>query len=89
MALGAKREDILFGVLYETLVVLVAGLAIGLPLTFAATRMVQEQLYGLTPHDLPTTFAAVIAISAVTFIAGFIPARRASVVAPIVALRTE
>jgi ABC-type antimicrobial peptide transport system permease subunit len=51
--------------------------------------MVANQLYGLTPHDLPTTFGAVIAISTVTFIAGFIPARRASAVAPIVALRTE
>jgi predicted permease len=89
MALGARRADILVGVLRETMVVLFAGLAIGLPLTFAATRMVADQLYGLTAHDLPTTFVAVIAISAVTFIAGFIPARRASTVSPIVALRTE
>jgi ABC-type antimicrobial peptide transport system permease subunit len=73
----------------ETLVMLFTGLAIGLPMTFAATRMVKDQLYGLTAHDLPTTFVAVTAISAVTFIAGFIPARRASAVAPIVALRTE
>ena len=89
MALGAKREDILFGVVRETMTVLFAGLAIGLPLTFAATRTVEDQLYGLTPHDLPTTVVAVVVISAVTFIAGFIPARRASAVAPIVALRTE
>jgi predicted permease len=89
MALGAKREDILVGVLRETMVVLFAGVAIGLPLTFAATRMVADQLYGLTAHDVPTTLVAVIAISGVTFIAGFIPARRASDVSPIVALRTE
>jgi len=89
MALGAKREDILYGVVRETMMVLFAGLAIGLPLTFAATRTVEQQLYGLTPHDFATTFVAVMVISAVTFIAGYIPARRASAVAPIVALRTE
>jgi predicted permease len=89
MALGAKRGDILLGVVRETLIITIAGLAIGLPLTLAATRSLGNQLFDLSPFDPETLLAAVIAISVVTLVAGYVPARRASTVAPIEALRTE
>lgn len=68
---------------------MIAGLAIGLPLTLAATRLLKDRLFGLTPNDPATTLTAAIAISIVTLFAGYLPARRASAVTPIVALRTE
>ena len=89
MALGARRTDILFSIVLETAIVVAAGLLVGFPLTFAGTRLLKEQLFGLTPHDPMTTAAALISISAVTIFAGYLPARRAARVAPIVALRTE
>jgi ABC-type antimicrobial peptide transport system permease subunit len=89
MALGAKRSDILFAVIRETLVVVIAGLAVGVPVTLASTRILKEQLFELSPSDPLTTVLAVAAISVVTLLAGYLPARRASTVTPVEALRTE
>ncbi len=89
MALGAQRGAILFGVVRETLVVVAAGLLLGLPLTLAMTRLLKSQLFGVTPNDPATTAIAVLTISAVTLLAGYLPARRASAVPPIVALKTD
>jgi ABC-type antimicrobial peptide transport system permease subunit len=89
IALGAERAEILRMVLRETLVVVGAGLLVGLPLATLGTRMLTAQLYGLSPHDPLTLVIAILAISAVTIAAGFVPARRASRVDPMKALRYE
>jgi predicted permease len=89
MALGAARGTVLRMVLKETLVIVISGLAIGLPLAWAATRLFQTMLFGLTPHDPGAILAATLVVVAVTIIAGYLPARRASRVDPMVALRYE
>jgi predicted permease len=89
MALGARRETILKMVLCETLWIVLAGIVVGLPLAWIGTRLLESQLFELSPHDPSTIFLATSAIFAVTVIAGFLPARRASRVDPLVALRYE
>jgi predicted permease len=89
MALGAKREQILWMILRESLVVCLAGIALGLPLAFACSRLLQSMLFGVKPGD-PLTFAAALAgITVVALFAGFLPAVRAASINPIVALRYE
>jgi predicted permease len=89
MALGAQRAAILSMVLREMLFVVLAGIAVGFPLTWIGTRLLKSRLFGLSPHDPSTILLAILAIFAVTLIAGFLPARRASKVDPMVALRYE
>ncbi|MGA7414093.1 MAG: ABC transporter permease [Bryobacteraceae bacterium] len=89
MALGAKARGVLWMVLRETVALLLFGIAIGVPVTLAATRYVESQLFGLTPFDPVTVLAAIAAISVVTITAGYLPARRATKVDPLVALRYE
>jgi ABC-type antimicrobial peptide transport system permease subunit len=89
MALGAELGKILRMVLRETLMVVGAGLATGLPLAWLGTRMLTAQVYGISPHDPLTSSMAVLAISVVTIVAGSIPALRASHIDPIRALRYE
>ena len=76
-------------VLRETLLLTVLGIAIGLPAAWAATRAIASMLYGLKPTD-PTTIAlGIITMLTVTALSGFLPARKASRVDPMVALRHE
>jgi predicted permease len=89
MALGATRERILAMIVRETLVVVAAGIVVGLPLTWYATQVLQAQLFGLSPHDASTILWSLAAILAVTVLAGLQPARRAARVDPMVALRYE
>jgi predicted permease len=89
MALGAERANILKMILRETLVVVGGGLLVGLPLVWLATRMLSAQLYGLSAHDPLTLGIAILVIAAVTITAGLVPARRASKIDPIRALRYE
>jgi predicted permease len=87
MALGASRSRLLWLVLRESVVLVTAGTACGLVLAIAATRAVSRFLYGLTATD-PWTIAAVsLALIAVALVAAYVPARRASRVDPVVALR--
>jgi predicted permease len=89
LALGAQTTTVLWMVLRESILLLVLGLALGLPLTLASTRYVQGQLYGLSALD-PATFATAISIvAAMTLIAAWLPARLASKVDPMVALRCD
>ena len=89
MALGAQRQAVLRTVLRESLVLILAGAAIGLPLAFATTRFIASQLYGVEPNDFATISAAVLVLIVIGMLAGYLPARRAARVEPIVALRYE
>ena len=89
MALGAGRGSMLRTVMTETLMVAGIGVAIGLVGAYAATRLIQAQLFGVDPNDLLTLAAASLAIVAVTGLAGYLPARRATIVDPMNALRWE
>jgi putative ABC transport system permease protein len=89
MALGASRSSILRMVLQEGLVLTLAGLAVGIPAALAASLLVEQMLFGVSAHD-PATVATVAAgLAAVAMAAGYLPARRALRVDPLVALRYE
>lgn len=87
MALGATAHGIASNILGETGRLAMAGVAIGLPLAWAATRAIRGLLYGVAPSD-PVTFAAALAVLAgVVALAGYLPARRATRVDPGIALK--
>ena len=89
MALGAKRSGVLRFVLREVIVLVGTGVGIGLPCAFAATRLIDHMLYGVSPND-PVTVACVVgALLAVGVLAAYLPARRAMRIDPMVALRCE
>jgi len=89
IALGAQRGNVLWLVLKGTLSLLIIGVAIGLCAALAATRVISSLLFGLTPTDPITISAATLLLVAVAAFAGYLPARRASQVDPMVALRYE
>jgi predicted permease len=89
MALGARAGDILWMVLRNTVALLAAGLAIGVPAALAAARLVKSQLFGVGAADALSFAIAAIVLASVAIFAGLLPARRASRVNPIVALRYE
>jgi ABC-type antimicrobial peptide transport system permease subunit len=76
-------------VLRETLLLIIGGLAIGIPLALGAAKLVSKQLFGMKPTDPVALIAAAGILTAVAIVAGFFPARRASRVDPLVALRDE
>jgi predicted permease len=89
MALGAERRQVLWMVLREGLQLCILGILVGLPITFAATRLLSSLLYGLKPYDPLSICAATAGIVAVTAIACVIPAQRAASINPALALRNE
>ncbi len=89
VAVGAQRANVLWIVLRETLVLALFGIAIGIPSALAATRLIASMLFGLSPIDLPTITGVSLLLLLVALFAGYLPARRASAIDPIVALRTE
>ena len=89
MALGAERWQVLWMVLREGLWVCALGIMLGLPLTFAATRLLSSLLYGLTAWDAGSIGAAAVGIVVVTVLACLLPARRAARIDPAGALRME
>jgi len=89
MALGARTEGILWMVLRESLLLLAAGIAVGIPATIGVARIVRSQLFGLSSFDAATFMTAIGAIAIVILIAAYLPARRAAKVDPMVALRYE
>ena len=89
LALGAQQGDILKMVLRKGLVLIAAGIVIGVGVSLGLTRFIASQLWGVSPTD-PWTFAAVVvAILVVGLAACFFPARRATQVDPVVTLRYE
>lgn len=89
MALGAERGRILRMILSEVSLVVIAGILLGLPVAWATARLLNHQLYELSPHDPLTIVGSSVVILTITLVAGFLPARRASKVNPMVALRYE
>jgi ABC-type antimicrobial peptide transport system permease subunit len=89
MALGAQRFDVARMVLGESLLLVGIGIALGLAGALAAGHLVTAVLYGLASTDVATIVAAVMLMIVVASLAGYVPARRASRVDPLVALRYE
>jgi predicted permease len=86
MALGAQRGDVLRLVMRESMVLVAAGIVVGLAVAIAASRFVATLLYNLPPTDVLSIALAIAVMALVSAVAGFIPARRASKVDPMVAL---
>jgi putative ABC transport system permease protein len=89
MALGAPRESILRLVMRDVTIVLASGLLAGACLALATVGVLQKMLFGLAPHDTFTFLVAIGVLSAVAIVAGYLPARRAMRVDPMVALHYE
>ena len=73
----------------ETLLMVVAGAAIGIPVALWLTRLLESYLFGLTPQDPMSIAGSAVVLLAITALAGYIPARRATRVDPMIALRYE
>lgn len=89
MALGAPRISILGLVMRDVAIVLVAGTVVGIGISAATVGLLQKMLFGLAPRDTFTFVASVGVLAAVAIIAGYIPARRATRIDPMAALRYE
>lgn len=89
MALGAATGNVVWLVMKEVLILVGIGIVLGLGASWGLTRYVQKELYGIQPNDLTTIILATIGIACVALAAGYVPARRATRVDPIRALRWE
>jgi predicted permease len=89
MAIGATRTGVLGMVLRDSLLLCSIGVGIGVPISLASMRLISSRLYRVSPTDPLTIVAATFLMVSVATLAGFIPARRASRVDPMVALRYE
>jgi ABC-type antimicrobial peptide transport system permease subunit len=89
MALGAESSGVLWLVLRETLLLVLIGVAVGLPVALGGTWLLKSMLFGLGGVDPVVIFAAAVSLGIIAALAGFIPARRAMRVDPMVALRYE
>ena len=89
MALGAERSRVLWMVMRESLMLVGSGVVIGILAALAAARLISNALYGLKATDPVTIGASALALIAVAAVAGYLPARRAAKVDPMVALRCE
>jgi ABC-type antimicrobial peptide transport system permease subunit len=89
IALGALTRSVSWLVLREVLVVIGVGIALALPAIWALTRLVKSQLYEVAPMDPVAIIGAMAILTLVAITAGFLPARRAAHVDPVVALRAE
>ena len=89
IALGATRGDVVRLLLKGAFGLILAGVSIGLPLTFAAGRLLENQLHGMNPYNPAVTIAAVVALGLPALLASILPAIRASLISPLDALRAE
>jgi ABC-type antimicrobial peptide transport system permease subunit len=89
IALGAQTPAVQWMILSESLLLLTIGVGLGLPLTLLTTKYIKDQLFGLSALDPMTFTVALIVVSAMTLFAAWLPARRATKVDPMVALRCD
>ena len=89
LALGAQRRDVLWLVMKEGAKFSLIGISLGLASALAITRLLADELYGVSPADPATFLAAAVLMAAVTLLACYIPTRRAMHLDPLVALRNE
>jgi predicted permease len=89
MALGAARQQVLWMILRDSLVLIAAGLAVGLPLAWFGSKLMASMLYKLDAHDPISFVAAGVGVLTVSLAAALLPARRAASVEPMQALRNE
>ena len=89
MALGADRRTVVATVVRETMTLVAAGIVVGLAAAWGATRLIASTLFGVTPMDPLTLAFAIMAMTTVALAAGYIPARRAAAVNPVIALRQD
>jgi ABC-type antimicrobial peptide transport system permease subunit len=89
MALGAARGDVVWLVMREVVALVGSGIAVGLIVAWGLKRYIGSQLYGVGANDPLTMIAVVATLAAVALIAGYVPARRATNVNPVLALRYE
>jgi len=89
MALGARGGNIALMILRETFALVLAGLVLGVPAALFGAKLISAQLFGLSPTDPLTLIGAVVILALVAMLAGYVPARRAMKVDPLVALRYE
>jgi predicted permease len=89
MALGAERRGIVWMVMRETMLLVLVGIVIGVPVALGAARLISSQLFGLSPADPFSLIVSALVLVGVASLAGFLPARKASKVNPLTALRYE
>ena len=89
MALGAAQGNVIWMIMREVLILIAIGVAAGVPASLALTKLVESQLFGLSPHDPATLVFATVALAFVASAAGYVPALRASRLDPMKALRYE
>jgi ABC-type antimicrobial peptide transport system permease subunit len=89
MALGADRREVRWLVLRDTLRLVAVGVAIGIPAALGGARLLESQLYEVAPTDPVTVFVGLVTLSIAAVLAGYLPARRAGRVDPVIALRAE
>jgi predicted permease len=88
-ALGAHRKTILWMVLREAIELALLGVALGIPCSLAANRLIGSMLFGVSPDDFPTILAVSLLLLTMALLAAYFPGRRASAIDPMVALRFE
>ena len=89
MALGAQRSRVLWMVLREVLLLTAVALAISVPTALAASKLVESFLFGMKPNDPLALTGSVVTLVSAAILAGYLPARHASRIDPMVALRHE
>jgi ABC-type antimicrobial peptide transport system permease subunit len=89
MAVGARRGQVVWMILKDSLVLTVAGVVIGVPLATLVGRALASSLYGIQPLDAVTYLLAVVGVAVVALVASAIPAIRAASIDPMRALRVE
>ena len=88
-ALGAEPSGILSLILSDSLRLIAAGGAVGLPVALGMSRLVSKMLFDLSPTDPVSLAAALVIVVGIALLAAYLPARRATKVDPMVALRYE